>query len=109
MTIRELVEKFDEAAQAWGWERDWGYGAGVDEAKEAHASARAALLAAIERLERKAATAKAECDAWRAWAEMNHRVCDTESFAAKDACYAARTATDEAWREPEPKNKEAQP
>lgn len=117
MTIRELVEKFDEAAQAWGWERDWGYGAGVDEAKEAHASARAALLAAIDRLERKAATAKAESDAWREQeaAHADLITTDPEKLeaaherinAADRALDAARATTDEAWKEPE--GKETQP
>lgn len=105
MTIRELVEKFDEAAQAWGWERDWGYGAGVDEAKEAHASARAALLAAIDRLERKAATAKAECDAWRAAFDPETGRQTGDASDCRDVV-SARTATDEAWKEPE--DKEAQ-
>ena len=109
MNIRELVEAFDKAAQAWGWERDWGYGTGVDDAKEAHASARAALLAAIDRLERQRDAAKAECDAWREWeaAHTDLITTDPEKLeaaherinAADRAIAAARTATDEAWRE----------
>lgn len=96
--IRELVETFDKAAQDWGWERDWGYGNSVPESERSHAAAKAALLAAIARLEAKAATAKAECKAWREYDSALRRG-ESNLNRHHDAMDTARAATDEAWRE----------
>lgn len=102
--IRELIETFDKAAQDWGWEQDWGVGKSVGEADHAHAAAKAALVAAIERLEAKAATARAECEAWRSIPDMDHHEPYWNSplgggKSPEDRIATARAATDEAWRE----------
>lgn len=48
---QELVEAFDQAAQTWGWEADQGT-RDVESAKAAYEIAKAAVVAAIERLVR---------------------------------------------------------
>lgn len=50
-TSKRLVEAFDEAAQAHGWERDQGSMAGAHEALLEHAKAKDALIKRITNLE----------------------------------------------------------
>lgn len=107
MTIRELVEKYGEAAALWGCTLGLLHAKETDRLKKD-------FLAAIARLERKAATAKAESDAWRAAMDgrvvqytMNTIDGEDELAAYRSAVHRlvdARTATDEAWK---PENKEA--
>lgn len=111
MDIRELVGKYGSQSALWGCTLT------VLAANEMGRLEKA-LLAAIDRLERKAATAKAESDAWREQEAAHADLITTDPEkqeaaherinAADRAIDAARTATDEAWREPAPENKEAQ-
>lgn len=45
--LKELVEKFDEAAQSWGWERDQGT-KNVQASLDEYERAKAALIARLE-------------------------------------------------------------
>lgn len=49
-----LVERFDEAAQRWGWEQDQGHGRGVDRAKADYERVKALLLSRIKLIEARA-------------------------------------------------------
>lgn len=91
MNIRELVEAFRKQAASWGRTLRMFHANEADRLEKD-------LLAAIDRLKRKAATAKAECDAWRG---TDGHDCTEEERAELIA--DARAATDEAWREPEDK------
>lgn len=107
--IRELVENaMNDAATLGTWIGHIGK-PGRQAASNSYETSRAALLAAIERLEQKAATAKAECEAWRAWEaayeetisvppEEQHKAYEQVGVAER-AITTARAATDEAWRE----------
>lgn len=117
MTIRELFRNAIEDAFELGTYCGLRSTPGKMKAVQDQRESRDALRAAIDRLERKAATAKAECEAWKAAMECRVVQYNSNTIDGKDELAAyravlyrlvdARAATDEAWREPE--SKETQP
>ena len=97
MTIRELVEAFRKQAASWGRTLRMFHAHEADRLEKD-------LLAAIDRLEAKAVTAKAESDAWRAAFDPETGRQTGDASDCRDVV-SARAATDEAWK---PENKEAQ-
>lgn len=117
--IRELVEKAIEDAMDVGAFSGLPLTPAKQRARHDQQESLAALLAAIDRLERKAAAAKAECEAWRKAFDDEDIEPSFVNVVGSDSTYvpksvqeavkridAARIATDEAWREPAPENKE---
>lgn len=93
MNIRELVKKYRDAAGDWANTLS-----DIIDLHDRIQQLGEDLLAAIDRLDRKAATAKAECEAWRAAFDPETGRQTGDASDCRDVV-SARTATDEAWRE----------